>query len=386
MIRKINSSDRFPDKVGASYLFTFERNVQKIEVLKKGKLFSRNPTEAVVKRKYFWIEYGVIALVALIGSIIRYFLWETLEMKGEYHPSLGLVSFFFLAFAWEFFRGVDFLLDRICPYDSGIYRRMGLQLLLGVVFMLLMNRLILLFAGRFIEDQISRIFSLTTYATYIILSFLINSVFFGKHFFDQWKSGILKTERLEKEKSKVQFENLKNQLNPHFLFNSLSSLHSLIIDNPALASDFVTNLSKVYRYVLQNEERLLVPLREELEFIGHFVFLLETRFQDGIKIEIHVSENYGNVGVVPVTLQVLLENAVKHNVIDVENPLKIRLEVANERLVISNTRNPKMTTGISNGKGLQYLKSLYSFLSNNPVEILRKEDSFVVKIPLLAVQ
>lgn len=335
-------------------------------------------------RKTFWIEYGTILIITLISSLIRYSLWGKLELKGDFPLEVVPMSFLFMVITWEFFRGMNSVLNQKLPFSEGIGKRIVVQLILGAIYMLIVNRILFLFAGKYLEDSLSVLFSMTTYATFTIMSFLINSVFFGKYFFDEWKKSLLKAERLEKEKTQVQFDNLKNQLNPHFLFNSLSSLHSLIYDDPGLASEYVTNLSKVYRYVLQHEEKNLVSLEEELDFIGHFIFLLETRFKEGIEITLEIHPKQLSRKIAPVSLQVLLENCIKHNVIDPDQVLKIRLETVGEYLCVRNNKNPKILAGISNQMGLKQLKRLYSFLTDRPVRVEEEQTCFSVFIPLIS--
>lgn len=335
-------------------------------------------------RKTFWIEYGIILIISLISSLIRYSLWGKLELKGDFPLEVVPISFLFMVITWEFFRGMNSVLNQKLPFSEGMGKRIVVQLILGAVYMLIVNRILFLFAGKYLEDSLSVLFSMTTYATFTIMSFLINSVFFGKYFFDEWKKSLLKAERLEKEKTQVQFDNLKNQLNPHFLFNSLSSLHSLIYDDPGLASEYVTNLSKVYRYVLQHEEKTLVSLGEELDFIGHFIFLLETRFKEGIEITLEIHPEQLSKNIAPVSLQVLLENCIKHNVIDPDQVLRIRLETVGEYLCVQNNKNPKILAGISNQMGLKQLTHLYSFLTDRPVRVEEDQTCFSVFIPLIS--
>ncbi len=335
-------------------------------------------------RKTFWLEYGIILIITAISSLVRYSLWDKLELKGDFPLEVIPISFLFMVVTWEFFKGMNALLNRKLPFSKGVILRIAIQLILGAIFMLIVNRILFLFAGNYLEGSLSTLFSMTTYATFTIMSFLINSVFFGKYFFDEWKKSLLKANRLEKEKTQVQFDNLKNQLNPHFLFNSLSSLHSLIYDDPRLASEFVTNLSKVYRYVLQHEEKNLVSLREELDFIGHFIFLLETRFKAGIEITMEIQQDQLSKCIAPVSLQVLLENCIKHNVIDSDQTLKIQLQTQGQYLCVRNNKNPKVQVGDSNQMGLRQVKKLYSFLTDLPIKIEENQTYFSVFIPLIS--
>ncbi|GAA4405409.1 hypothetical protein GCM10023187_23730 [Nibrella viscosa] len=179
------------------------------------------------------------------------------------------------------------------------------------------------------------------------------------------------------------YQNLINHLNPHFLFNSLTSLNSLIITEPKQASRFLQKLSAIYRYILQNKEKETVSLEHELTFVNHYIDLQKSRFDDGLQIRLEVPAAYLSRGIVPVTLQNLFENAIKHNVIDDENPLIIRVYVDADYLCVANTLQRKHFVGTSNQQGLDSLKSLYSYLSDQPVVITDDESQFVVKLPLL---
>lgn len=335
-------------------------------------------------RKSFAIEYSVIVVVTLVSGLIRYSIWDKLEVVGPFPAETIFFTFIFLAFTWEFFRGMNGYLNKILPFSGRFLLRLNTQLILGVIYMVIVNRLLFSIAGKYMEGSMTLMFSMSTYAVFIILSFLINSIFVGKHFFDEWKKSILRAERLEKEKTQVQFDNLKNQLNPHFLFNSLSSLHSLIFDNPALASDFVTNLSKVYRYVLKNENQSIVPIREELDFIGHFIFLLKTRFGDAIEISIQIDPEILDQGIAPVTLQIALENCIKHNAVDADHPLEIKIYTEEQYLTVWNSRNPKILVTESNKQGIPHLKKLYGFLTTLPIKTILNEEFYAISLPLIS--
>ena len=187
----------------------------------------------------------------------------------------------------------------------------------------------------------------------------------------------------DKEKALVQYDNLKNQLNPHFLFNALSSLNSLIFENPQLASDFLQQLSKVYRYVLEHKDRNSVTLQTEVRFVSHYVKLLETRFGDGLKVVFNIAEEANEKMVVPVTLQILLENAVKHNTTSAANPLLITIRASAECLEVENTLQRKNAIEVSNKMGLANLRNLYQYVSDKQLQVTETDNLFTVKIPLL---
>jgi hypothetical protein len=192
-----------------------------------------------------------------------------------------------------------------------------------------------------------------------------------------------KAQSLEKEKTLVQYESLKQHLNPHFLFNSLTSLRSLIRTDAKTATSFLDGMSKVYRYVLKSGEQELVRLQDELDFVETFVKLQKIRFNEGLDVRIHVPGSYANKYVVPVTLQNLVENAIKHNTADKDSPLLVNIFIDNGYVVVQNNRQLYRIVETSNKKGLTSLKTLYKYYSDSPVIIYEDEQSFSVKVPLL---
>jgi LytS/YehU family sensor histidine kinase len=231
--------------------------------------------------------------------------------------------------------------------------------------------------------KLDPLFLASTWLLYALAVTGVNAVFFIKYFLGRWKESIVLTERLEKEKAQVQFDNLKNQLNPHFLFNALTSLNSLIFENQELASQFLQQMSKVYRYVLLNKDKNFVSLQTEIDFIRNYVFLVETRFEGALKIRFDIHQDDIDRAIVPVTLQILIENACKHNIIDREKPLNIDVLTVGDYLVVSNNLQLRRTVESSNKTGLDNLKSLYAFLTTKPVIIESLDDRFNVKVPLI---
>lgn len=192
-----------------------------------------------------------------------------------------------------------------------------------------------------------------------------------------------KAQALQKEKALVMYESLKQQLNPHFLFNSLTSLNSLIEAEPKAASGFLDSLSKTYRYILKSRDNETVPLADELRFAENYVKLQKTRFEKGFDVKIDIPEEYHYRKIVPVTLQNLIENAIKHNVIDEESPLLVNIYVEDGVLIVENNLQRKNFVETSNRQGLTSMQSLYQYLSNQPVEIIETATLFIIKLPLL---
>ena len=220
--------------------------------------------------------------------------------------------------------------------------------------------------------------------TSIILTFLIIAIYECAYFFGKWKSTLIHAEELKRESVLSQFEALKSQVNPHFLFNSLNTLTALIEENPGIAVRFVSQLSQVYRYVLQSKERELTDLKTELEFTQSYIFLLQNRFEKNLQIEINVEEKFNAKKIAPLCLQMLIENAIKHNIVSSDKPLKIDIAVdTDENIFVKNNLQKKNFSEHNTGLGLPNIISRYSYLSTKEVRIEQSDLYYTVSLPLL---
>ncbi|MEP6750899.1 MAG: histidine kinase, partial [Bacteroidota bacterium] len=192
-----------------------------------------------------------------------------------------------------------------------------------------------------------------------------------------------KANSLEKEKVLVMYESLKQQLNPHFLFNSLTSLSGLITSNPVHAKQFLDRMSKIYRYILKSRDNETVALTEEIKLAEIYTQLQQTRFKEGLRVTINIPEEYLHRKIAPVTIQNIIENAIKHNIIDIHKPLQVNIFIEHDQVVIQNNLQKKKFVETSNKQGLTNLQSLYHYLSGKPVVITEDNHHFTVKIPLI---
>jgi hypothetical protein len=325
--------------------------------------------------------YAGILMMALVSFWVRSTRFESAGLA--FNLEATILSFFIVVVVWETLRFIDRYLDKVMPFEDGIPRRVIVQLGLGALFGLTMRFLIYYFGEPNVPFKLDGMFLATTWVIYGIMPMAINLGFFTVHFIQRWKKSLLLNAQLEREKSQVQFDNLKNQLNPHFLFNALTSLNSLIFEDQKLASQFLQQLSKVYRYVLQNKDKTIVSLDTELSFIQHYVSLLETRFRDSLTIEFDIPDEVRNRAIVPVTLQILIENALKHNIVDRTKPLFILINISDDYLQVSNNLQEKKRVEDSNQLGLENLKTLYRFLTDRPLIITKEANRFLVKVPLI---
>ena len=204
----------------------------------------------------------------------------------------------------------------------------------------------------------------------------------GRAFLNNWRKAALDAERLQKENARAQYEALKNQVNPHFLFNSLNALTQLVYEDQDKAATFIKQLSEVYRYVLDTREKELVTIDEELSFIRSYLFLQQIRF--GQKLQISILVDSKDTLLPPLALQILVENAIKHNIISEEHPLHVRIYSESGFLIVTNNLQKKLTLDVeTSGVGLANIRRRYEFLTKEQIVVTEKDNQFTVKLPFL---
>ena len=208
-------------------------------------------------------------------------------------------------------------------------------------------------------------------------------IFHVIYFYNKYQQNRIKEQKVIAGTASAKFDALKNQLDPHFLFNSLNVLTSLIEENPDNAQKFTTSLSKVYRYVLEQKNKELVTVDEELQFAKTYMSLLKMRFEDSIVFTMPEQASNPDAKVVPLSLQLLLENAVKHNMVTSSKPLKIKIYEDQGSLVVENNLQPKQIVKKSTGVGLSNIKQRYNLLTNKKVNINKEASRFAVAISML---
>jgi hypothetical protein len=352
----------------------------------------RNPPLGIAR----WKVYRATVVIMLVSVLIRIFALPMLGWK--FHLSSFIVGMVFLPVLWELMGGIVAYLDRTMPFEQGVSRRIIAQiscfvLLYVVLTVALYYPVVWLFQTMLTPTEMALVFTRPFVSLAAITSLItivsVNLGYFGHYFFTRWKAELVRSAELERERAQIQFDNLKNQLNPHFLFNALTSLNSLIFENQQLASDFVQHLAKVYRYILQSHNSEFVTLGRELSIVRHYVNLLKTRYASALQVEIRVHKEAEERLLVPLTVQSLVENAVKHNIINAEHPLCITISSIPDGdhwyLRVENTLQPKALVQHSNNQGLKNLQLLYRYITTRPIVIGEdtEHQRFVVHIPLL---
>jgi sensor histidine kinase YesM len=326
-------------------------------------------------------QYGKVILFSVIGATtMTYFSCSSCSQDlGKF-----LLTAFFSSVMWSIMwignsELTHYISTRISWVDFPV-RRLTVGVVSTVVFTVLVA------IGLLKSWEYAWSIKFNSYHEFIIISlvitFLISLFMHGREFLLQWKQSAVEAERYQKESMAATYESLKNQVNPHFLFNSLNALTNLVYEDQDKAAHFIKQLSEVYRYVLDTRGSEMVPIEEELKFLKSYSYLQGIRFGD--KLSITISLNGTKSMVAPLALQMLVENAVKHNEVSEENPLHIKLYAEDGYIVIENNMQPKPVMEESPGLGLENIKKRYRFLSDTPVEVKQTETIFLVKLPILA--
>ena len=224
------------------------------------------------------------------------------------------------------------------------------------------------------------------YIISILITLFISISFYAFHFYQSYNENKVKEQKIIAGTANAKFESLKNQIDPHFLFNSLNVLSSLIEENPDNAQKFTTSLSKIYRYVLEQKDKELVTVQEELAFAKTYMNLLKMRFENSITFELPIDFDIPEAKVVPLSLQLLLENCIKHNIVSEQKPLHIKIFIKDNFLVVQNDLQKKEGFQDRRGVGLQNIVSRYAILTKRKVLIDETNGTFAVHLPILTKQ
>jgi len=216
----------------------------------------------------------------------------------------------------------------------------------------------------------------------LLISTFLSLIFTAIGFFKAWKRALINSEKLKTEMMAYKYESLRNQINPHFLFNSFNVLSDLVYADQALAIKFINQLSDLFRYVLDSRDKELVPLAEEIDFLNSFIYLLKTRFEDKLDLKIDLEADPGDL-IVPMTLQLMVENAVKHNEVSEAFPLQIRIRRTGDYLEVENSLKIKKVGEDSKNTGLKNIIQQFNYFTDRQLEITDADGKFLVRVPIL---
>ncbi|MET0463874.1 MAG: histidine kinase [Chitinophagaceae bacterium] len=281
---------------------------------------------------------------------------------------------------------ITVVLSNHFPLYSQTFKRIGIAIICYVIITII--GITILFFGYDYIRVMGLSVKMTNYPWMVVVGITGNLLFTsfneGASFYEKWRKLVDEADQLKKENLQSQLEGLKGQVNPHFLFNSLNSLSSLISDEPEKAEKFLDELSKVYRYLLRTNEDGLTSLDTEMQFIYSYFHLLKTRYGDGLEMEVRINERYLVYMLPPLTLQILVENAVKHNMILKDQPLKILIMTTNSgKLLVSNNLQRKERMVSSNRVGLINIVNKYRLMKQEEITVRDDGKEFAVAVPLI---
>lgn len=281
-------------------------------------------------------------------------------------------------------------LDKVFKSDRFIPKRIVIGFIASFLVSIIVIFLLRIFEDVLVEGSSFSAFlnneEMSNYLVAIIVTFFVTLAFHAFYFYKAYTENKVKEQKVIAGTASAQFESLKNQIDPHFLFNSLNVLSSLIEENPENAQKFTTSLSKIYRYVLEQKDKELVPVEEELAFAKTYMNLLKMRFENSITFDLPSDYNNPEAKVVPLSLQLLLENTIKHNVVSEQRPLHIKIYIENNYLIVANNLQKKEILQERKGVGLQNIVNRYGLISERKVLVEETQIEFKVKIPILTKQ
>lgn len=324
----------------------------------------------------------LIVSSVLTGAVFL-ILYSTSADRELYLTASWLVITLILV--WVFNHFLTRKLDRVLPWLEHGTKRFYWQLGVGILMSLIIINIsyfILKFGLTTAPPNEGQILSMNVIGILILLPTI--SINFGIQFLSNWKTAQVNSETFQKETIRAELTTLKNHLDPHFLFNNLNILSSLISIDTELSQTYLEKFADVYRNILKSSKEELVTLNEELRFIASYLYLLEIRFEDTIQTFIDIESKAHMLYLPPLTLQMLIENAIKHNAISEVRPLKIHISCQNGYLSVKNTLREKKVDMRNSGKtGLENIKKRYSYFTDKEVQVFKNPDNFIVKIPLV---
>lgn len=342
--------------------------------------------------KHFEVEFRKIERwVKFIG--IPFFTLMSILFLTRYPFNFNNIHIFYHAFfsfigvlsIWVSVRAITFFFRRHCAKFNFTFRLLS-QIVTSCVASIIIIQLIHFLGFRYFlsreycpDDFEMKNLLLVS----ILLTFLIITIYESFYLFLRYSESALETERYKKESIEAQYQNLTSRLNPHFLFNSLNTLTTIVEEDRKKAVAYIQELSVVYRYVLNSHNKTWIDLPSELKFTNSYITLLKMRFEDNLQISLDVCEQHLAYGILPLTVQLLIENAVKHNEISNSNPLDLKIFCTDEFLIVSNNKQKRIIMPSSTKVGLQNISERYRFLINREVVIEDNETTFTVKIPLV---
>ncbi len=331
------------------------------------------------------IFFDMLIMLA-VGLVIIVFYTTINYLSGrnttEYSADAAFSILITFILYFLFRRMFGFLNDKF-PWKESIKKRLMIEVPLILIISIGAMLFFTLFWNQIHNKETSNAILFMNCTISFLVSVIINLFTEGSTIFKLYKETAVSTEILKRKTLESHFETLKSQVAPHFLFNSLNTLIALIDENPKTAKDFVQHLANYYRYSMQVNANETVDLETELNLVRNYIFLLTSRFGDNLKVEFPVYSASYNKHIVPLAIQLLIENSVKHNIISSSKPLTVSIIIEDKYLIVRNNLQKKDASEISNRLGLDNIRNRYAIVCNQSIEVVESDAYFQVKLPLL---
>jgi sensor histidine kinase YesM len=327
----------------------------------------------------------MIGSMFVLALILNFIIFDEYFSRATVFIWASIVTFCILIPVFALYGMVAISLRSRFPDDAQTIKR--LLICICILFLLSSVIIALILIGYEATGFLGYEFSEDDYTHCYIVTIVMNVFLIflneGVAQFDRYKTTLIATEQLKKEFLQSQLLGLKSQMNPHFLFNSLNTLSSLIHEDSEKAEDFLDHMSKVYRYLLRNNEDELVPLKTEIDLIRSYYFLLRKRHGQAFNIDINIPEQYLNTEIPPLTLQMLIENAVNQNTLTKNAPLNIFITVANDQIEIVHNVQPKLYGAKEGEEAIENIANKFRLLTKKNIIISETNEKRTIQLPLL---
>lgn len=338
------------------------------------------------QNKYrYWFILALATYTYVNTAVCR--VYDYFQMPIEWYQAyLSIILITLLT--WEWSRINQPFFEKWFEGEKNIFRRLGFFFVSGLLGSIIFTCMIVVAFEHWvlhIPMSLDNPLKLTlTYTSLINLLFhLVNAVVY---FMGKYKSKQLEAEELLRMNTQAQLQSIRSQINPHFLFNNLNVLSSLVLKDKEAANSFIEAFSKVYHYILRNQDKELIELQKEIDFLQPYVYLLQQRFPQSVELKTEIDERWKHTYVVPVALQMLVENAIKHNVLSTSKPLEIKIKAnGTNSIEITNNLQPKKTKEPSSNIGLSNINQRYELITGKQITVSSTDHEFKVALPLIEI-
>jgi hypothetical protein len=359
-------------------VYTVGKNLTNHVSVQKGLFQMKNSDQEITKQINIKATLILVPLVGIfisfmfmsaqnmikIDSLVRHLIYGIVVTLGLWSGCMGIVTYLWKKYSWQHHPVKHLLIEIVAILiytlllSGGLYR-------LGLYF-----------------NFVQSIGNVVTEAFFtVIITFFITTLHEAVFFYRQWKFNFSKSIQLQNQHLKAKYENLKTHINPHYIFNSLNNLVAIVDDNP-LAVEYINQMSAYMRYMLKSRTEELATLEEELNMLEKYIYLHKVRYGEIFTIEINIEDKVKGLKLPPLTLQMLVENCIKHNVISKRKHLHIQIINDDDIILIQNNRNPKKAED-STGQGLKNIKERYKYFTNKEIIVIETETYFKVSVPLI---